>query len=97
MSVVCEGAPALRDGLVAVDLADILTTITGIGDQVDPSDRGVRGVPRNGTIHTHHRLQSQIIPDELVEPEDGIGSASAIPITGYRNCVTVRRNETVIW
>ena len=38
VSVVCERAPALRDGLVAVDLADILTTITGIGDQINPSD-----------------------------------------------------------
>ena len=91
------GAPALQDGLVTVDLADMLVTITAIGDEVGPLDRVEHGAPRSETMLTHLRRQSRIVFNELVELEDGIGSASAIPITGYRDCVTVRGKEPVIW
>ena len=61
------GVPTVTDALCAVGLADVLTAIAGIGDEVDAHHGCQRGPPRGVPVLAHDGLQLRMVEDEPVE------------------------------
>jgi len=57
VTVGCVGGPALQDVLSSVGLPNVVPTVAGVGDEVDPDDRGESGAPGGVPVLTDNGLQ----------------------------------------
>lgn len=83
------GVPTVTDALCAVGLADVLTAIAGIGDEVDAHHGCQRGPPRGVPVLAHDGLQLRMVEDEPVEA----GKRNRLRIGDFHDWVAGRRRS----